>query len=171
MGFRAFEQALRCFRALQTHRELLFSVPFLCPPQPCPLSPVLLPQAVLNSLGKSNSFGACTPQHLPGGKWATLVRINPTDGRPLKFPHADHQQRAAIETVTSSATERKNNLCRGGTHSAVSVWPHSAAQHNPIFEWNLCYYFWADNYQLQLPRSDRHLNAHWGGGGGVKQSS
>lgn len=86
-GFGAFEQALRCFRALQTHRELLFSVPFLCPPRPCPLSPVLLPQAVLKSLRKSNSFGACTPQHLPGGNtgWASTPQMGDHWNSPMQI--------------------------------------------------------------------------------------
>lgn len=61
--------------------------------------------------------------------------------------HGDHQQRATIETVTSSVTERKDSISRGETHSDMSEWPHrAAAQHNSISE--------QINYQLQLLRSD-----------------
>lgn len=78
--------------------------------------------------------------------------------------HEDHQQRATIETGTSSATERKNRLYRGETQSAMSVWPHSAAQDNSIFEW----------VTTSCSSSGQtgtcwDLNAHRGGGGGIKQ--
>lgn len=158
MGFRAFEH----YKHTGSCFFFAFSLPSSTLSSLCSLTRAAA--SASEEPEKKNCLWCLHSTTSSGGKWATLAKNQPQDRGNWNSTREDHQQRATIETGTSSATERKNRLYRGGTHSDMSVWPHSAAQDNSIFEWvtTSC----SSSGQTGTCWDP---NAHRGGGGGIKQ--